>query len=52
MEIEETESEKIESKRKAIKWREKMESKKKGGHIYGKNEGWAYLRKLLYRTIL
>ena len=21
---------------------------KKGGHIYGKNEGWAYLRKLLY----
>ena len=22
--------------------------KKKGGHIYGKNEGWAYLRKLLY----
>ena len=21
---------------------------KKGGHIYGKNEGWAYLRKLLW----
>ena len=22
---------------------------KKDGHIYGKNEGWAYLRKLLYK---
>ena len=25
---------------------------KKGGHIYGKNEGWAYLRKLLYISVL
>ena len=25
---------------------------KKGGHIYGKNEGWAYLRKLLYLSII
>ena len=25
---------------------------KKGGHIYGKNEGWAYLRKLLYMLSL
>ena len=25
---------------------------KKGGHIYGKNEGWAYLRKLLYREAI
>ena len=24
---------------------------KKGGHIYGKNEGWAYLRKLLYTIV-
>ena len=24
---------------------------KKGGHIYGKNEGWTYLRKLLYKQI-
>ena len=27
---------------------EKTALRKKGGHIYGKNEGWAYLRKLLY----
>ena len=24
---------------------------KKGGHIYGKNEGWAYLGKLLYKEV-
>ena len=25
---------------------------KKGGHIYGKNEGWAYLRKLQYQFLV
>ena len=31
---------------------EKTALRKKGGHIYGKNEGWAYLRKLLYSVRL